>query len=1070
MSVTGSFVKIDGMEYYKIANSQLLSPFFIQVATASDIWIFMSSNGAVTAGRKNSDGSLFPYTTNDKLDFDCHTGSKTVIKMGDKCWQPFCNSIVKQYDITRNIYKSYFANSVIMEEINHDLALSYSYKYESSEKYGFVKTSEIKLLSGDNVQIEVVDGLNNIMPYGVNARLQSESSTLVDAYRANELLGERLAIFSLTTTINDCPFPIEMLRANVAFHTARFGEVYLDPDVLNIFTSESSSELSPECYGKKGGYFIKYGTSVCKETPISYSFVLDNGYDHAQISKLNEFVQSGDYSELYSDIEKGSKDLLRIVTEADGVQFTGDKVASSAHYLSTLYNVMRGGTFERGYEFDYELFVKFVSVRNKKALQKTAVLDKIKHCNNVQELKEVAKEDDVLYRLALEFMPLSFSRRHGDPSRPWNRFNIALKDESGNKTVNYEGNWRDIFQNWEALGLSFPNYYENMVAKFVNASTVDGFNPYRINNDGIDWEKPEEDNPFGGLGYWGDHQIVYLLRLLQGLSNHFPATLSHMLSDEVFCYANVPYIIKSYEEILIDSKNTIIFDAQSDEAIEKKVLDYGTDAKLLLKDDEVYTVSLAEKLIVPVLSKISNLLPAGGIWMNTQRPEWNDANNAIVGIGLSVITVYHTKAYLEFIRTLFKQHDENFNFSDEVIMWLEGIRDILSTYVEKYQGKEKEILDGMGKVFDDYRSKVYKNGFSKKTQISSKAILSFIDAAICVVDYTITKNSGDVFTSYNLLKEDFSVEAMKPMLEGQSAIVSSGFLTANEVCALLSSMRNSLFCENEKYHTLYPIAKTTKFYDKNTVSKEIGVVEGIVNMSSDGKLHFSAELVSEDMLRDKCAAMGISSELEVKLLAEYERIFAHKKFNGRSDVMYKFEGIGCVYWHQNAKFALALLETAQRERLINSQSKNEEDFTKIYAAYNELLQGFIYRKSPKECAAIPIEPYSHTSFNKKSEQPGMTGQVKESVIMRRGELGVSVLDGKISFDSAFLRDGEFDENGEIHFSCYGVQCCYKKSDKRGISIVDSGIANIFESYTLSDEISNKVFLRTGGISAIEIFV
>ena len=60
-----------------------------------------------------------------------------------------------------------------------------------------------------------------------------------------------------------------------------------------------------------------------------------------------------------------------------------------------------------------------------------------------------------LERLCREYLPLSFSRRHGDPSRPWNRFAIKVKDEKGNKLLNYEGNWRDIFQNWEALELVY---------------------------------------------------------------------------------------------------------------------------------------------------------------------------------------------------------------------------------------------------------------------------------------------------------------------------------------------------------------------------------------------------------------------------------------------------------------------------------------------------------------------------------------------------------------------------------------------------------------------------------------
>ena len=49
-----------------------------------------------------------------------------------------------------------------------------------------------------------------------------------------------------------------------------------------------------------------------------------------------------------------------------------------------------------------------------------------------------------------------------------------------NPVLNHEGNWRDIFQNWEALCLSFPEFLESIIAKFVNASTVDGYNPYRV--------------------------------------------------------------------------------------------------------------------------------------------------------------------------------------------------------------------------------------------------------------------------------------------------------------------------------------------------------------------------------------------------------------------------------------------------------------------------------------------------------------------------------------------------------------------------------------------------------------
>ena len=88
-----------------------------------------------------------------------------------------------------------------------------------------------------------------------------------------------------------------------------------------------------------------------------------------------------------------------------------------------------------------------------------------------------ASGDVDLWRLSMEYLPLTFSRRHGDPSRPWNMFAIKVQNEEGNQILDYQGNWRDIFQNWEALALSFPEYIESFVAKFV-------FGPSKIE----DWD------------------------------------------------------------------------------------------------------------------------------------------------------------------------------------------------------------------------------------------------------------------------------------------------------------------------------------------------------------------------------------------------------------------------------------------------------------------------------------------------------------------------------------------------------------------------------------------------------
>ena len=48
------------------------------------------------------------------------------------------------------------------------------------------------------------------------------------------------------------------------------------------------------------------------------------------------------------------------------------------------------------------------------------------------------------------------------------------------------------------------------------------------------------------------------------------------------------------------------------------------------------------------MQRLSNFIPEAGIWLNTQRPEWNDANNALVGNGVSMVTLYYLRRFLKF--------------------------------------------------------------------------------------------------------------------------------------------------------------------------------------------------------------------------------------------------------------------------------------------------------------------------------------------------------------------------------------------------------------------------------------
>jgi hypothetical protein len=73
-----------------------------------------------------------------------------------------------------------------------------------------------------------------------------------------------------------------------------------------------------------------------------------------------------------------------------------------------------------------------------------------------------------------------------------------------------------------------------MIAKFLNATTADGYNPYRVTRAGIEWEVPEPHNPWANIGYWNDHQIIYLQKLLEVAEQVQPGRLAQLAGMSQF--------------------------------------------------------------------------------------------------------------------------------------------------------------------------------------------------------------------------------------------------------------------------------------------------------------------------------------------------------------------------------------------------------------------------------------------------------------------------------------------------------------------------------------------------------
>lgn len=1125
-------VKIDGESFLKVPNSDKLRPFFMSLVSDSNHWMFISSNGGLTAGRRNAQYALFPYYTDDKITESTEvTGSKTickVVKNGKKfTWEPFSFRFSEHFEVTRNLYKNPYGDKLIFEEINHTLGLTFKYQWASSDKFGFVRKAEFINHASESVKISFIDGLQNILPASVVSDLQQASSNLVDAYKRSELeTNTGMGIYALSAIPVDKAEPSEALKANVAWSIGISSPSYLVSSLqVENFRNGKAIQIETDVKAEKGAYFVHTEVSIEPNAKKQWYVVADVNYNQSAVVALQQKLLS--YNDLATEIEEdialGTKKLIQLVASADGLQRSEDRLRDIRHFSNSMFNIMRGGIFDNNYNIEKADFQSYMKHANKAlASTYTELFASLTATFTYEELKEkaTATKDRDLIRLATEYLPLKFSRRHGDPSRPWNKFSINTKDDNGKKILDYEGNWRDIFQNWESLSHSYPAFIEGMIFKFLNATTFDGYNPYRVTKGGFDWETIEPDDPWSYIGYWGDHQIIYLLKFLEFYEDYKPGQLVSLFSKSVFVYANVPYQIKPYDNIVNDPKDTIDFDHQLDIQIRNKREKVGADGALL-SDVNGATVhaNFIEKILATSLAKMSNFIPEAGIWLNTQRPEWNDANNALVGNGVSMVTLYYLRRFFAFFNQLFTEvkSSENYEVAEEVALLFNSIKGTLNTYQNLINSgfdnkQRKQVLDALGTASSEFRGYLYQHGFSgKKTSIQASEIKEFIKISLLYLEQSIQANQREdkLYHAYNLMtikNDEVSIDYLDEMLEGQVAVLSSKYLLPNQALEVLEAMKKSALFRADQYsYILYPNKELKGFLDRNKIPEELVnsskllqelVVDKkveIIEKDVAGNYHFNSHFNNAKKLKE--ALQKVEGKYQVlaqeelqKVLDVYEEVFNHKAFTGRSGTFYGYEGLGSIYWHMVSKLQLAVFEVCYQAI---EQNTSPEIVGRLLEHYYEINEGIGVHKSPELYGAFPTDPYSHTPHGKGAQQPGMTGQVKEDVLSRFGELGVGIRQGKLQFSPDLLRKSEFVKEGKqvSYFSVSGeekilqlqrdslfftfcqVPVVYSLAEKFSIEVVFTSTEIIkIAGNQLPEELSNSIFNREAKVEKIQVFV
>jgi len=253
------------------------------------------------------------------------------------------------------------------------------------------------------------------------------------------------------------------------------------------------------------------------------------------------------------------------------------------------------------------------------------------------------------------------------------------------------------------------------------------------------------------------------------------------------------------------------------------------------------------------------------------------------------------------------------------------------------------------------------------------------------------------------------------MLEGQVAALSSGLVGPSEATDLLASLYASpLYRPDQDSFLLYREKTLPTFLERNVIpdAKALGVPlvgellpRGIPRSSSATPTVRCAFMETSatahdleaalDRLQLRRAVTHSAARDRRALIDLFVEVFGHRMFTGRSGTMYAYEGLGSIYWHMVSKLLLAVQEVA----LGAYRSGGDARICAALARdYYRIRGGLGVEKSVRDYGAFPTDPYSHTPRHAGAQQPGMTGQVKEEILTRFGELGVHVQDGIVGFD------------------------------------------------------------------------
>jgi len=688
------------------------------------IWCYYVNRGqaVVSFGTENKDHSIMEFFPAHQSYQNVKTlGFRSFMKIDGKYYEPFAEDIHKTKMIVG-------MNDLEIEEINENLKIMTNIRYYTLPKEklgGLVREITIRNLASDEREIELLDGMPAVIPYGINQKDLKETGQTMKAWMQVEDLEKKLPYYRVRISTTDSAEVSLVNRGNYYFSMGPDGELLpMIVDPVAVFSYDTSyqkplgflSETLEKLLAKKQiaqnnipSGFSAYQGKLQGESSMKITSISGMAESKELLREFAEKAQSqGYFRKKYEDNQSLTRNLTEVIASRTGNQLF-DEYARQTY----LDNLVRGG-------------------------------------HPVKTGKKVIHV---------------FSRKHGDIERDYNYFTLSPEYYSqGN------GNFRDVNQNRRNDVRFHPFVKETNIKSFYNLVQIDGYNPlsvkansYRLSLDerirnlvsnehlkqmdaffekefspgslvrfleseNIELNAPQEvfieevlskateiQNAEFGEGYWTDH-FVYNMDQIEAYLSIYPEMEESLLFEDLtYTYYASSAQVRPRHLRYVETENGIrqyqSVDKNRDQALKHHQLRTGSGL------GEVYTSSLMAKLLVLLANKFTSMdMDGRGIEMEAGKPGWYDALNGLPGIfGSSVAESCELLRMMRFLSEVMKTYDKEIRIPEELHELILGINKVMQTYTSKEMTKFT-VWDQLNQLKESYREKV-SSGIDGKEEI-----------------------------------------------------------------------------------------------------------------------------------------------------------------------------------------------------------------------------------------------------------------------------------------------------------------------------------------------------------------